>query len=153
MDNFKYSMLVVDEAHYIKNPEAQRTQNVIKLSEHAQRLLFMTGTALENKVDEMISLIKILKPDIASAVHGMEFMSSAPQFREKVAPVYYRRKREDVLTELPDLIESREWCSMTPVEEAIYEESILGKHFMEARRVSWNVPNLKDSSKARRRIC
>ncbi len=148
--DFKFSMLVVDEAHYIKNPEAQRTMYVKMLCKHADRLLFMTGTALENKVDEMIALIKILQPQIASTVHGMEFLSSAPQFREKVAPVYYRRKREDVLTELPDLIESREWCSMTPVEEAIYEESILGKHFMEARRVSWNVPNLKDSSKARR---
>ena len=37
----------------------------------AERLLFMTGTALENKVDEMISLIRILQPQIASQVQGM----------------------------------------------------------------------------------
>ena len=147
---YKFSMLVVDEAHYIKNPEAQRTVNVKRLCEHADRLLFMTGTALENKVEEMISLIRILQPQIAASVQGMEFLSSAPQFREKVVPVYYRRKREDVLTELPDLIENREWCIMTPAEEAVYEEAILGKQFMEARRVSWNVPNLEDSSKAGR---
>ena len=149
-DDFKYSMLVVDEAHYIKNPEAQRTQNVIKISEHAQRLLFMTGTALENKVNEMVSLIKILKPDIASAVHGMEFMSSAPQFREKVAPVYYRRRREDVLTELPDLIENREWCELSKDEEEVYENAVLNKKYAEARRVSWNVSDIKQSSKAER---
>lgn len=35
-------------------------------------------------------------------------ISYAKQFREKIAPVYYRRKREDVLTELPDLIENDE---------------------------------------------
>lgn len=147
---FKYSLLVVDEAHYIKNPDAQRTINVKNISSHAERLLFMTGTALENKVDEMISLIKILQPTIASSVRGMEFLSSAPQFRNKVAPVYYRRKREDVLTELPDLIENREWCAMTRTEESVYEEAVLNKKYADARRVSWNVGNLRDSSKATR---
>ncbi len=55
---FKFDMMIVDEAHYIKNAEARRTQNVIHLSEHTDRILFMTGTALENKVDEMISLVR-----------------------------------------------------------------------------------------------
>ena len=141
---------MVDEAHYVKNPEAQRTKNVTNLSDHTERLLFMTGTALENKVDEMISLIKILQPTVASSVRGMEFLSSAPEFRSKVAPVYYRRKREDVLKELPDLIENMEWCTMTSVEEAVYEDAVLNKSFAAARRVSWNVDDLKDSSKAMR---
>ena len=149
-DDFKFSMLVVDEAHYIKNPDAKRTKNVTDISYHAERILFMTGTALENRVEEMISLIKVLQPHIASKVHGMEFLSSAPQFREAVAPVYYRRKREDVLTELPDLIETQEWCSMNAIEEQAYEKSVLGSNFMAARRVSWNVDDLKDSSKATR---
>lgn len=149
-DGFKFKLLVVDEAHYIKNPEARRTVNVKNISTHAERLMFMTGTALENKVDEMISLIKILQPRIASRVQGMAFMSAAPQFRKAVAPVYYRRKREDVLTELPDLIESKEWCTLSHNEEFAYEQAVLSKNYSEARRVSWNVDNLKDSSKAAR---
>lgn len=147
---YKFSLAVVDEAHYIKNPDAKRTNNTIALCRHAERLLFMTGTALENRVEEMIWLISILQPNIARQVQHLAFMSAAPQFRNKVAPVYYRRKREDVLTELPELIESKEWCVMTPEEELIYENTILGKHYMEARRVSWNVENLKYSSKANR---
>lgn len=149
-DLFRYSLLVVDEAHYIKNPEARRTINTIKLNRHADRLLFMTGTALENRVDEMIILIGMLQPHIANQVRNIAFMSSAPAFREKIAPVYYRRKREDVLTELPDLIESKEWCSMTFREELIYEEAILSKRYSEARRVSWNLEDLNNSTKARR---
>lgn len=148
--NFRFSMLIVDEAHYIKNPEAQRTINVSEISNHAERLLFMTGTALENKVEEMITLIRMLQPKIASSVHGMEFLSTAPQFREKVAPVYYRRKREDVLTELPELIETKEWCSMNSVEEVAYENAVLYDSFPAARRVSWNVDDLENSSKAMR---
>lgn len=149
-DDFKFKLLVVDEAHYIKNPEARRTVNVKNISLHAERLMFMTGTALENKVDEMISLIRILQPHIASQVQGMSFMSAAPQFRKAVAPVYYRRKREDVLTELPDLIESKEWCTLSQNEEIAYEQAVLSKNYTEVRRVSWNVDNLKDSSKAAR---
>ena len=150
LDDFKFKLLVVDEAHYIKNPGARRSINVKNLSVYAERLLFMTGTALENKVDEMISLIRILQPEIASKVQGMVFMASAPQFREAVSPVYYRRKREDVLTELPELIESREWCTLTRNEETFYEQAVLSKNYAEARRVSWNVDDLKDSSKAAR---
>ena len=149
-DDFKFKLLVVDEAHYIKNPGARRSINVKNLSVYAEHLLFMTGTALENKVDEMISLIRILQPEIASKVQGMVFMASAPQFREAVSPVYYRRKREDVLTELPELIESREWCTLTRNEETFYEQAVLSKNYAEARRVSWNVDDLKDSSKAAR---
>lgn len=149
-EDFKFKMLVVDEAHYIKNPEARRSINVKNISMHAERLLFMTGTALENKVEEMISLIRILQPRIASQIQGMVFMSAAPQFRKAVAPVYYRRKREDVLTELPDLIESKEWCSLSHNEELAYEHAVLSKNYAEARRVSWNVDDLRDSSKASR---
>ena len=151
-DGFHFSMLTVDEAHYIKNPQARRTINVKKLAEHAHRLLFMTGTALENKVDEMIELISILQPAVASQVQGMVSLASAPQFRKKVAPVYYRRKRDDVLTELPELIENQEWCTLLPEEEAIYEKAVLGRHYHEARRVSWNVDNLHHSSKAGRML-
>lgn len=151
-DEFRFSMLTVDEAHYIKNPMARRTINVKAIAGHAQRILFMTGTALENKVDEMVALISILQPTIAAQVQGMEALSSAPQFRKKVAPVYYRRKREDVLTELPELIENQEWCTLNPGEEAIYENSVLGGNYNDIRRVSWNVDDLRNSSKANRML-
>ncbi len=149
-DDFRLSMLTVDEAHYIKNPSAQRTGNVKKLCAHAERLLFMTGTALENRVEEMATLIAILNPEVSKTIRPMLSLSSAPRFRDAVAPVYYRRKREDVLTELPELVESCEWCDLLPEEKKIYQEAIAEQNFMAARRVSWNVDDLEDSSKARR---
>lgn len=147
---FKFSMLIVDEAHYIKNPNANRTKNVKNIGSHAERLLYMTGTAIENKVEEMVGLIHYLQPGVAKEVKGMEALVSAPQFRTKVAPVYYRRKREDVLTELPELIETKEWCTMTSVERKVYESAVLNKEYSNSRRVSWNVPDLSYSSKAQR---
>ncbi len=149
-DDFRFSMLVADEAHYLKNANSRRSVNARKLAAHADRLLFMTGTALENKVDEMISLIDVLNPGIARAVEPIAFMSTAPAFRQKVAPVYYRRKREDVLTELPDKIEMEEWCTLGTEEMRNYENDLLTSHYMTARRLSWNIEDLSKSAKATR---
>ena len=151
-DSLRLAMLTVDEAHYIKNSGAQRTVNVKKLCARADRLLFMTGTALENRVGEMASLITVLNPTVSSEIAPMLSLSSAPKFREAVAPVYYRRKREDVLTELPELIESLEWCDLTPEEKKVYREAVAEQNFMAARRVSWNVDDLSHSSKAQRML-
>ena len=148
--SFRIGMLVVDEAHYIKNFNARRSENVRNLCGRTERVLFMTGTPLENRADEMVSLISVLRPDIAGKISDMTYMSRAPQFREAVAPVYYRRKREDVLTELPDLVETEEWCTLLPQEENVYEQSVLGKHYAAARRVSWTVGDPELSSKANR---
>ena len=149
-DGFTYGLAIVDEAHYIKNPNAARTANVLRLCKDADRLLFMTGTALENKVEEMLTLIGDLRPDIADRAKPLAFMSGAQQFRDVIAPVYYRRKRTDVLTELPDLIENEDWCQLGSIEQNAYENALMSRNFMDIRRVSWNVEDLTNSSKARR---
>lgn len=149
-DSYRFSLLVADEAHYIKNPKAQRSIYTASLCRHADRLLFMTGTPLENNVHEMINLIKLLQPKIAKQIARMLFQSAAPQFRETISPVYYRRKREEVLAELPELIENQEWCSLSEEEENVYEQAILDKRYFDARRVSWNIENLAESTKAKR---
>jgi len=149
-EKFTFGLLVVDEAHYIKNPQAQRTKSVLELRKKADRVLFMTGTPLENKLDEMCFLIGCLQPDVAKQINGNLSVAGSDGFRKKVAPVYIRRTREAVLKELPDLIDSEEWCTMTHAEKAVYKESVNEGNFMAMRQVSWNAPDLADSSKAER---
>ncbi len=151
-ETFRYAMLVVDEAHYIKNPETIRSSNVVRISRQADRILFMTGTALENNVSEMVTLMRLLNPAVADSVQGMEALSAAPVFREKIAPVYYRRKREDVLKELPELIEKEEWCTLSEEEEQYYEEAVLRRSYARVRRVSWDIEDLTQSAKAQRML-
>ena len=150
--NSRFSLLVVDEAHYVKNPHAKRTGNIKALCEHAERLLFMTGTALENKASEMIELISILQPKIANRIKNLALYATALEFRKMISQVYCRRKREDVLTELPELIENEEWCTLLPSERKEYERALVSENFMEIRRVSWNIDNLSYSSKAKRLV-
>ena len=147
---YTIGLLVVDEAHYVKNPDAIRTQNVMEIKKHAQRCLFMTGTPLENEVKEMTGLIRVLQPKVAAEIAMLDQLSDAEEYREKVASVYFRRTREDVLTELPDREDAEEWNALTPEERLIYYEDTLGKRFMSMRQVSWNVADLRTSSKAKR---
>ena len=146
---FNISLLIADEAHYVKNPKANRTINLINACDKAERVLFMTGTALENKVDEMCYLISLLDKNIAIEVESMKHLVAAPLFREKIAPVYLRRTRQDVLQELPELTISEEWCEMNEEEKQKYYSSTMSENFMAMRQVSWDVDVLK-SSKAQR---
>ncbi|MBO7426468.1 MAG: DEAD/DEAH box helicase family protein [Clostridiales bacterium] len=147
----KINMLTVDEAHYVKNPSAQRTQALRKLAALSDYCLFMTGTPLENRVDEMVFLISMLRETLSTEIRGMIDVSKAPEFREKISPVYLRRVREDVLKELPEKLESEEWVDMTAKELALYAKALMSKNAsFKTRKVSYDVEDIADSSKLTR---
>jgi len=60
--------LIVDEAHFVKNPEARRSQAVRAWTRRVDRVLFLTGTPMENRVEEFRNLVGYLQPTLASAV-------------------------------------------------------------------------------------
>ncbi len=149
--DFDIDMIIVDEAHYIKNTSAKRSKNVLELCYHTDRILFMTGTPLENNVSEMIRLMDYLQHDVAQRAQSVSVTAYADDFKDKISPVYYRRKRESVLSELPDLTDVKEWCNMTPEDERAYEDDVLTGSFMDVRRVSWrNEDYLNTSAKVQR---
>ena len=149
-EKFRISMLITDEAHYVKNPDTQRTKALLKLLDKAEYALFMSGTPLENRVEEMCFLVSCLQPQIAKELDRVKFLSTAEQFRLQLAPVYLRRTRDDVLQELPDLIEKEQWCTLGKEEKRNYREAVMSGNFMAIRQVSWQVDDLKHSSKAAR---
>lgn len=141
------SMLVIDEAHYIKNPDAQRTRYIRRLDNESERILMMTGTPLENRVDEMCSLIEFVRPDMVTMVRNMAHLSNLPEFKETLSPLYLRRKRDQVLTELPPIDEKNEWCDMTLPDREAYVASVTTQNFATMRRVSFLQDELTTSSK------
>lgn len=148
-EKFPISMIVVDEAHYVKNPQALRTKALKKLLTKTEYTLFMSGTPLENRVEEMCFLISCLQPDTARGLEPVKFLSTAEQFRLQLAPVYLRRTREDVLTELPELTEKEQWCVLGKQEQKAYRDAVLSENFMAVRQVSWQA-GIEASSKAAR---
>lgn len=133
-------MLVVDEAHYVKNPKTRRSQAVTEWSRHCERVLFMTGTPMENRVAEFRSLVWILQPHLAEAVGDREGVAGSKAFRKAVAPVYLRRNQQDVLTELPALQQTDEWEELSASDEDAYREAVHAGNFMAMRRAAYARP-------------
>ncbi len=124
--------VVIDEAHYIKNPDALRTRNSRCLLDSCERGILLTGTPLENRLDEFRNLVSYLQPGLV--VDANEF---APRkFRLQVAPAYLRRNQEDVLTELPDQIEVDEWLTMSFEDAAVYRDAVAAGNFMAMRQAA-----------------
>lgn len=147
-EKFTFDFLVVDEAHYVKNPEAQRTVAMKKLLKKTEGVLYMSGTPLVNRVDEMCFLVSCLQPELAARLERLKTISTAEQFRNELSCVYLRRVREDVLKELPDLIEKEQWCVLGATERKLYCEAVASGNLMAIRQVSWQVSDIKGSSKA-----
>ena len=118
-------LLAVDEAHSVKNPEAQRTQSVVRLCGLTEHVVFMSGTALENRLSELQFLVKSVQPKVDAEVAALlnQVRPAPAEVRTKLAPVYLRRTQADVLTELPDLTETDEVIPLEPEDVAAYRAS------------------------------
>lgn len=121
-----FDMIVIDEAHYCKNPTAQRTKIVLGsrgnpgLIHCAPRKLVLTGTPIPNRVNEIYPVLRRLAPQVIDSMNYRAFLKSYAievhnQFGSQVVGVQneaelsdrlragfmVRRLKEDVLKDLP----------------------------------------------------
>ncbi len=144
-------LLVVDEAHYVKNPQARRSQAVRRWTARVDRVLFLTGTPMENRVEEFKSLVDYLQPGLAPRIDGKHALAGADAFRRAVAPVYLRRNQEEVLTELPQLVRSDDWVEFGRHDFFAYRAAVNEGNFMAMRRAAFS-PGTPDRSAKLRRL-
>ncbi len=140
--------LVVDEAHYVKNAATLRAKTVTALVRRTQRVLFLTGTPMENRVEEFEVLAGLLRPGLIAP--GTSRGLGATGFRKAVAPVYLRRRTEDVLVELPDREEIDEWVDFTRQDRLAYVAAVHDGNFMAMRRAGFQTFDPQTCGKADR---
>jgi SNF2 family DNA or RNA helicase len=146
------AMMVVDEAHYAKNPNALRTQAVSEWASRSRRAMFLTGTPMENKVEEFRVLVGHLRPEVAGDLDIADETLDGTRFRGRVAPVYLRRNQEDVLSELPDRLETQEWVALEGAAMRAYRRAVVEGNFMAMRRAAFDPGTVRGSSKLRRMV-
>ncbi|MEU9285281.1 SNF2-related protein [Streptomyces sp. NPDC048275] len=133
----KPGMLVVDEAHYVKNPDTRRSRAVAAWAGTCDRVLFLTGTPMENRVEEFRTLVRYLQPSLLPAIQQGTAAAGPHAFRRSVAPAYLRRNQRDVLTELPALVEIDEWEELSPADREAYRAAVEDGNFMAMRRAAY----------------
>ncbi|MGV9564335.1 DEAD/DEAH box helicase [Streptomyces sp. NPDC003480] len=141
-------MLVVDEAHYVKNPGTRRARAVTVWTEACGRVLFLTGTPMENRVHEFRALVHHLRPDLLPVVHQGAGAAGPHAFRAAVAPAYLRRNQQDVLTELPALVQVDAWEEPSDADRDAYRKAVTEGNFMAMRRAAY--ADAEHSAKLRR---
>ena len=139
-----FDLVVVDEAHYIKNGQAQRTKLINDLVKKVDRLWLLTGTPMTSRPMDYFNLLSLVDSPVAKnwmayAIRycsGYQFnaggrkiwnvtgASNLEELRDRTSGLTLRRLKEDVL-DLPDKI-------ITPVylrlKSKAYEE-IMGEYY------------------------
>ena len=111
-----WSVVVLDEAHYVKNAKAKRTQAAFALN--AQRIWALSGTPAPNHAAELWPLLhhfQVYPGDYWSFVnrfckyydtpYGIQITGTqrVDELRALMAPILLRRKKDDVLKDLPQI--------------------------------------------------
>ncbi len=130
----KYSIMIIDEAQYIKNSKAAMTKAVKVLD--ASRRIALTGTPIENRLAELWSIFDFLMPgflhDYAKFQDQYEIpitKKKDPEVTEKlkqmVRPFILRRLKNDVLKDLPPKLEEVRYARLENRQRELYDAQVL----------------------------
>lgn len=112
-----FHTLILDEAQMFKNDYTQTAQAVMGLK--AQHAFALTGTPIENRLDELWSIFRVVFPGLFPDKERFGEMT-----RESIAkrsrPFLLRRLKSDVLPELPEKIESLQTSRLLPEQKTLY---------------------------------
>lgn len=122
----EFEVVIVDEAQYIKNKEAKITKYVKLLNSKIK--VALTGTPIENSVSDLWSIFDFIMPGmLGDYQYFIEKYSKPENYNELAKRISYfvlRRKKEDVLKELPRKIEQNIFVPLSPEQSEIYEKMI-----------------------------
>lgn len=126
LDQVDFGYAVLDEAQFIKNPEAKVTQACMSI--RAQHRIALTGTPLENRFLDLWTIFRFLMPGLLGSRRRFEdqYQADPDIFMKKVgvqiAPFVLRRTKDKVLKELPGKVETDLVCPLTELQGRLYKQ-------------------------------
>ncbi len=119
-------VLIIDEVHYCKSKDAKRTKFVFDLAQRATHVYALSGTPTPNHSAELWPMLRALAPETILGANGkpmsywqfvMKFCKTkdngfgiqiignknSRHLKERIRPFYLRRRKEEVLKELPPI--------------------------------------------------
>jgi superfamily II DNA or RNA helicase len=126
-------VVVLDEAQRIKNWQTKTARRVKSL--RAPYAFVLTGTPVENRIDELYSIVQYLDPELLGPLfrfnrdfyqldergRPIDYKNLA-ELRERITPVMLRRRKSDVETELPGRTVKTFFVPMVDEQREYYED-------------------------------
>ena len=127
--NINFEVIAIDEAQNIKNNTAQMTRVIKTLK--GNTMFALTGTPLENSVLELWSIFDFIMPGYLTSLINFqkkyvikevdeESIKLLDSLKKQIQPFILRRKKKDVVLELPDKIENNIYLELTKEQKKIY---------------------------------
>ncbi|MBA3602222.1 MAG: DEAD/DEAH box helicase [Parachlamydiaceae bacterium] len=124
-----FDYVILDEAQHIKNRSTRNAKSVKMIQ--AMHRLILTGTPIENSLDELWSLFDFLMPGLLSSYErfvekyvrtsGQTLSTNMDILRKKVNPFILRRMKKDVLEDLPPISEIIYRCHLSDLQRELYQ--------------------------------
>jgi len=133
LDLLQPEIVILDEAQRIKNWQT-KTANAVKRL-RSRYAFVLTGTPLENRIDEIYSIVQFLDPELLGPLFrfNREFYQldakgrptgyrNLEELADRIAPVMLRRRKEEVERELPSRMTKTFFVPMTDTQLSVYED-------------------------------
>jgi SNF2 family DNA or RNA helicase len=124
-----WDILVLDEAHHIKNPGSLVAKAAYSLQ--APFKIALSGTPIENSLEDLWSLFAFLNPGFLGGLRSFQrhyktpIMNGSEEKRNyllnRIKPFIMRRKKVDVASDLPERTDQVVYCELHPHERKVYE--------------------------------
>lgn len=127
LTDITFRFVVLDEAQHIKNAGSVGAVAVKQLQ--ATTRFALTGTPMENSAGELWSIFDFVLPGYLNSYSAFlrryQDGENAEDLRRKIRPFLMRRLKKEVLTELPDKIETVLTAQMTPEQSKVYQAAMV----------------------------
>ncbi|XP_043431954.1 chromodomain-helicase-DNA-binding protein 1-like [Prionailurus bengalensis] len=133
LKSFPWSVLVVDEAHRLKNQSSLLHKTLSEFS--VVFSLLLTGTPIQNSLQELYSLLSFVEPDVFPKEQVGDFVQryqdiekeseSANELHKLLQPFLLRRVKAEVATELPKKTEVVIYHGLSALQKKYYKAILM----------------------------
>lgn len=128
-----FGMVVYDEAHAIKNPQAHRTKATLSL-DTPPHVVPVTASPIMNRTDELWTLLRLVQPNLfknyqaflSNYTDGRGRPTNVKRLHEFLRPHFLRRTKAEVLPDLPPINRIQRFVEISPDVRATYETALRG---------------------------
>ncbi|MDB5313645.1 MAG: rapA 2 [Gemmataceae bacterium] len=160
---WKPDVIVLDEAQRIKNWEAKTSREVKKL--RSRYAMVLSGTPLENKLEELYSIVQFVderrfgpafqflyEHRVLDENGNLKGYRNLDKIRDRLAPIFLRRTRGEVLTQLPERTDNTVFVELADEQRGPYDEQrttlaqLLQKNYLtdlDRKRILASVVNMR----------
>ncbi|CAA6693625.1 MULTISPECIES: DEAD/DEAH box helicase [unclassified Lentimonas] len=126
LSTMDWSVVVGDEAQHIKNRRSQNAKSLMRL--HCKGRFLLTGTPVENSLDDLLSLFSFLMPGYLTKAAGKLSQEDRAwhtnRQTQRAAAYILRRTKKEVAPELPDKIEKTFFCELGSKQMGFYNDTL-----------------------------